>query len=325
MGAAVFDHPEHPRGRGIGSLAITCSTRRPNGALVLVLDPHGRGVGWRPGRVAAAAGLDRGLLVGRDHELVWPQPLARKPALVQVEHDPALAAKSAARGKIHERCRHGLRASSSSQRQTVLTLSCSTSPQAMASSRTSATLMRLNGTARSTGSSQTIALTSAMTAGGKGPRPARPVPVSQARQALREEALAPLQCGVRRDAQALGDLLVLPTLRGCKYDPSPQHLPLLGLASAQTCLPRSRPASPAGSNAGACSSDCSCPRPEGRPQGRPVDHPASRRSRWLGRQEQVAVEAEEGLRAQHAQVCRPGVDLLGGQPLAADDEPGGDL
>jgi hypothetical protein len=106
----------------------------------------------------------------------------------------------------------------------------------MASSRTSATLMRLNGTARSTGSSQAIALTSAMTAGGKGPRPARPVPVSQARQALREEALAPLQCGVRRDAQALGDLLVLPTLRGCKYDPSPQHLPLLGLASAQTCL-----------------------------------------------------------------------------------------
>jgi hypothetical protein len=60
---------------------------------------------------------------------------------------PALAAKSAARGKIHERCRHGLRASSSSQRQTILTLSCSTSPQAMASSRTSATLMRLNGTA----------------------------------------------------------------------------------------------------------------------------------------------------------------------------------
>jgi membrane protein implicated in regulation of membrane protease activity len=50
-----------------------------------------------------------------------------------------------------------------------------------------------------------------------------------------------------------------------------------------------------------------------------------RRSRRLGRQEQVAVEAEEGLRAQHAQVCRPGVDLLGGQPLAADDEPGGDL
>jgi hypothetical protein len=142
---------------------------------------------------------------------------------------------------------------------------------------------------------------------------------------LGEEALAPPQCGVRRDAQALGHLLVLPTLRGCKHDPSPQHLPLLGLASAQTCLPRSRPASPAGSNAGSCSSDCSCP-PAGRASpGTPGRHPASRRSRRLGRQEQVAVEAEEGLRAQHAQVCRPGVDLLGGQPLAADDEPGGDL
>jgi hypothetical protein len=71
---------------------------------------------------------------------------------------------------------------------------------------------------------------------GEGPRPARPVPVSQARQALLEEALAPLQRGVRRDAQALGDLLVLLTLRGCKHDPSPQHLPLLGRASAQRYL-----------------------------------------------------------------------------------------
>jgi hypothetical protein len=33
-------------------------------------------------------------------------------------------------------------------------------------------LKRLNGTARSAGSSQAIALTSAMTTGGKGPRPA---------------------------------------------------------------------------------------------------------------------------------------------------------
>jgi hypothetical protein len=81
------------RGRGIGSLAITCSTRRPNGALVLVLDPHGRGVGWRPGRVAAAAGLDRGLLVGRDHELVWPQPLAANRRWYKSSTTPALGKK----------------------------------------------------------------------------------------------------------------------------------------------------------------------------------------------------------------------------------------
>jgi hypothetical protein len=100
------------------------------------------------------------------------------------------------------RCRHGLRASSSSQRQTVLTLTCSTSPQAMASSRTSATLKRLNGTARRAGNSQAIALTSAMTAGGRpaaapaGPgQPAPPDPPGR--------ALAPLGRGVRRDAQAL--------------------------------------------------------------------------------------------------------------------------
>jgi hypothetical protein len=108
--------------------------------------------------MAAGAGLDRGLLVGRDDELLWPQPLAHKPPLVQVEHDPCLGDEVRVTGKIHDRCRHGLRASSSSQRHTVLTLTCSTSPQAMASSRTSATLKRLNGTARSAGNSQAIAL-----------------------------------------------------------------------------------------------------------------------------------------------------------------------
>src|SRR5215207_6594110 len=108
------------------------------------------------------------VFVGRDDELVWPQPLAHNPALVQVEHDPCLGGEVRGTGKIHDRCRHGLRASSS-QRHTVLTLTCSTSPQAMASSRTSAMLKRLNGTARSAGSSQAIALTSAMTTGGERP------------------------------------------------------------------------------------------------------------------------------------------------------------
>jgi hypothetical protein len=97
------------------------------------------------------------VFVGRDDELVWPQPLAHNPALVQVEHDPCLGGEVRGTGKIHDRCRHGLRASSSSQRHTVLTLTCSTSPQAMAASRTSAMLKRLNGTARSAGSSQAIA------------------------------------------------------------------------------------------------------------------------------------------------------------------------
>jgi hypothetical protein len=249
MGAAIVDHPEHPRSRGVGlaghHLLDQPAERRDAGgglataeqpgavhvpghqvgqraaALVLVLDPHRPGVGWRPGWVAAAAGLDRGLLVGRDDELVCSQPLARKPALVQVKHHPRLGGEVRARGKIHDRCRQGLRASSSSHRHTVLTLTCSTSPQVMASWRTSAMLKRLNGTARRAGSSQAIALTSAMTAGGKGPRPAWAVPVAKSRQALLGEAFAPLGRGVRRDAQALGDLLVLFTLRGREHDPGP--------------------------------------------------------------------------------------------------------
>ena len=117
----------------------------------------------------------------------------------------ALAAKSGSRGKIQERCRYGLSASSSSQRQIVETDTCSTRPVVMTSSHTSAALKRLNGTARRAGSSQAIVLTSAMTAGGNGPRPARPAPVSQPRQALLEEALTPLGRSIRRDAQALSD------------------------------------------------------------------------------------------------------------------------
>jgi hypothetical protein len=98
MGATVVDHPEHSRGRGVGlachHLLDQAAERRDAGgglaaaeqpgavhvpghqvgqraaALVLVLNPHGLGSGWRPGWVAAAASLDRGLLVGRDDELV---------------------------------------------------------------------------------------------------------------------------------------------------------------------------------------------------------------------------------------------------------------
>ena len=57
--------------------------------------------------VAAAAGLDAGLLVGGDHELVGRQRLPLPARGVQVEDPPRLGAKSGSRGKIQLRWCHG--------------------------------------------------------------------------------------------------------------------------------------------------------------------------------------------------------------------------
>jgi hypothetical protein len=67
------------------------------------------------------------------------------------------------RGKIHERCCHGLIASSDSQRQTVTPLICSTIPRATASRANSVEDQRDSGTPLSTGNEQAIAITSART------------------------------------------------------------------------------------------------------------------------------------------------------------------
>ena len=66
-------------------------------ALVLVLDPHRRG--RVPGGTwgAASAGLDAGLLVGRDHVVVRPQRLALPDAVVEVEDSARPSRRSAGR------------------------------------------------------------------------------------------------------------------------------------------------------------------------------------------------------------------------------------
>src|SRR6266545_174938 len=80
---------------------------------------------------------------------------------------PALAAKSGSRGKIQERCCHGLIGSSASQRHSVVVDTSSTRPVARTSVRSSARLQRPRGIPRVAGSSQAIALHAAMTAAGK--------------------------------------------------------------------------------------------------------------------------------------------------------------
>jgi hypothetical protein len=62
-------------------------------AVVVVLDPHGAGLARGEGGVAAAAGLDRGLLISADHVVV----VAERPTVpgpgVQVPHPGGLGRK----------------------------------------------------------------------------------------------------------------------------------------------------------------------------------------------------------------------------------------
>ena len=62
--------------------------------------------------MAPEAGLDGGLLVGGDHEISLAEWLSLPLAGVEVEHPGRLGLEVRVAGKIHERCRHGLMASS---------------------------------------------------------------------------------------------------------------------------------------------------------------------------------------------------------------------
>src|SRR5918995_4806544 len=151
----------------------------------------------------------------------------------------ALAAKSGSRGKIQERCRHGLIASWFSQRHSVETETSLTRPVAMTSSRSSARLQRPSGTARAAGSSQAIALTSTTTAEGELARPTRPLAIPQPGEAFFDKALAPLGHRVDRHPQPPSNLGVLLAVGGGEHDPGPHHLALLGGRPAQPALQHS--------------------------------------------------------------------------------------
>ncbi len=59
-------------------------------ALVLVLDAEKSRPSRGKARVATTADLDRGLLVGRDDELVVFELTSAEDPLVEVQHDPGL-------------------------------------------------------------------------------------------------------------------------------------------------------------------------------------------------------------------------------------------
>src|SRR5215217_6529826 len=148
----------------------------------------------------------------------------------------ALAAKSESRGKIQERCRQGLSASWSSQRHSVETETSLTRPVVITSSRSSARLQRLSGTALVAGSSQAIALTSTTTAEGEAARPTRPLAIPQPAEAFFDKALTPLRHGIDRHPKPPGDPDVLLAVGGGQHDPGPDDLALLGGRPAQPAL-----------------------------------------------------------------------------------------
>src|SRR5213592_351931 len=138
-----------------------------------------------------------------------PSRRPRKRRAYRSSTTAALAAKSGSRGKIQERCRHGLSASWSSQRHSVATEMPSTRPAVM---------------------------TSSPTAEGEPARPALPLAIPQPSKSLLDKAFAPLRHRVDRHPKPPGDLDVLLPIGGLQHDPGPHHLALLGGRPAQPAL-----------------------------------------------------------------------------------------
>jgi hypothetical protein len=112
--------------------------------------------------MAAAAGLDRGLLVTGDDVLVRTERVAVPATPVQLEHSGRFgAAKFGSRTEIHDRYCHGLMASAVSIRRTVEADMVSAIPAEITSVASSGPLHFDSGTPEVAGSEQANALTSA--------------------------------------------------------------------------------------------------------------------------------------------------------------------
>src|SRR6476661_1124227 len=120
----------------------------------------------------------------------------------------ALVAKSGSRGKIQDRCCHGLIASADSQRQIVVPEIAATMPCSTAARAKSGQCQRASGAPAVVGSSQASALTATTTSGGKTGGSSSPGLIGKSGQALLVEAFAPLGHHLPRGVQACGDLVV---------------------------------------------------------------------------------------------------------------------
>ena len=135
-------------------------------AVVLALGPHRPSRPRREREVDAHAGLDAGLLVGAEHVLVLAERLPFPFPLVEVQGAGGLRAKCGLRGKIHDRCCQGFRASSASQRRTVDAEGAGAMPLAAAWRASSGQVQRARGVPLEAGISRARALTPATTRAG---------------------------------------------------------------------------------------------------------------------------------------------------------------
>ncbi len=123
-----------------------------------------------------------------------------------------------------DRCRQGRMASSDSQRQMVVPEMSATIPWAMTSVAMSGMCRRDRGTPSRAGNSQARALTATTTSGGKDRRSAASGALVQTRQALLEEAFAPLGHDLPASVQAQSDLVVVVSLGGHEDDLGANHI-----------------------------------------------------------------------------------------------------
>ena len=142
----------------------------------------------------------------------------------------ALVAKCGSRGRSTSGATTGGWRHGASIRHTVAAEIAATTARLTSSRASSAQLQRDSGTPVVAGSSQASCLTSAMTRGGKGPGSTRAFAIGQARHALLEEALAPLDHRVQRHLEPLGDLPRSPSPR-----PQPTRSGPESPSAAQPC------------------------------------------------------------------------------------------
>ena len=135
-------------------------------AVVLVFGAHRPSRARREREVDAHAGLDAGLLVGAEHVVVLAERLPVPCPLAEVRAREALRAKCGSRGKIHDRCCQGLRASSASQRRTMDAEGAGAMPPSAAWQASSGQVQRARGVPPEAGISHARALTPATTRAG---------------------------------------------------------------------------------------------------------------------------------------------------------------
>jgi hypothetical protein len=186
--------------------------------------------------VAAAAGLDRGLLIGGDHILVWAQRSAVPAAGVQVQDPGGLGAE--------------VRVADEDPRAVLPRLDrVLGQPPADRSGRDrlgDAPGDRLAGQFRAAPHRQRHAQFCRQLAGqrldlgdlhgGEAGRPARPLAIGQARQPMGGEPAAPLAGGVGGDAKPSGDGGVGHPACCQQHDLGAQHLPVRGGLAAFLAL-----------------------------------------------------------------------------------------